>query len=326
MLNGIKIATVKDNDNPYYYLSDHLGSNSIILDSVGNIMELSDYKPYGSINYETGVSLNEYKFTDKLLDNETVLQYFGERYLDNNSGRFISMEPVMMLLHDGNQLKKLSDKELQEILSDPQSLNNYSYSKNNPIIFVDPDGNWWKAFFTGQQSWSSFQTELGQAAQQLYNDSSIARIIMDHPYASGAAIGVGSGLTAYGASTAITSGLTQLGIIGTQADKADDVIDYTKSYGQQIGSKMNEVLSIFKKAEIKAADHAIFRTATRGARGITPEKVIDTFKNGTRYFDKTYNNINYFKDGIRVSIGKSGEIITVVTQKTMENSDRFIKY
>ena len=33
----------------------------------------------------------------------------------------------------------------------------------------------------------------------------------------------------------------------------------------------------------------------------------------------------YFKDGIRIAV-EAGKIITVVTQKTMDNIDRFIKF
>ncbi|MBT4210076.1 MAG: hypothetical protein HOE19_04155 [Candidatus Komeilibacteria bacterium] len=232
-VNNIKVATVNESDDPYFILGDHLGSSSLRTDSTGAVAELSDYKPFGKINYESTIQDldNDYTFTGHEYDEENSLQYFGARYMDNEIGRFTAMEPVMLVLHDGNQLKKISGQELQNILSDPQALNSYSYSKNNPVIFVDPDGNWWKAFVWGNistfgngQSWSSFQTELGQAANQLYNDSDTAKAIMDNPGKSSLAIGVGSGLAAYGSSAAITWGLTEVGLIGgtamTQADKA----------------------------------------------------------------------------------------------------------
>lgn len=37
----------------------------------------------------------------------------------------------------------------QDLLKDPQSLNNYSYARNNPVIFKDQDGNFWQIFGAG---------------------------------------------------------------------------------------------------------------------------------------------------------------------------------
>jgi hypothetical protein len=37
-------------------------------------------------------------------------------------------------------------ESLSKILADPQSLNSYVYSRNNPVILVDADGNIWRIF------------------------------------------------------------------------------------------------------------------------------------------------------------------------------------
>lgn len=55
---------------------------------------------------------------------ETGLDYFGARYLSSAQGRFISADP---LLSSGHPLN-------------PQTWNRYSYVLNNPLKFVDPDG------------------------------------------------------------------------------------------------------------------------------------------------------------------------------------------
>ena len=44
-----------------------------------------------------------------------------------------------------------------------------------------------------------------------------------------------------------------------------------------------------------------------------------------KYYDTDYNNSTFFKDGVRIAV-EAGKIITVVTQKTMDNIDRFIKF
>jgi hypothetical protein len=39
------------------------------------------------------------------------------------------------------------------------------------VRYIDPQGDWHKDFLTGQQSPSSFQLEVGQAATELSKDS-----------------------------------------------------------------------------------------------------------------------------------------------------------
>jgi RHS repeat-associated protein len=62
------------------------------------------------------------KFTGKERDLETGLDYFGARYFSSAQGRFTSPDP------------------LGGSLIDPQSLNKYSYVRNNPLTFTDPTG------------------------------------------------------------------------------------------------------------------------------------------------------------------------------------------
>jgi RHS repeat-associated protein len=63
--------------------------------------------------------------TGKERDSETGLDYFGARYMSSGQGRFTSPDPVTV---DGDRT------------SDPQRLNLYSYARNNPLKYVDPDG------------------------------------------------------------------------------------------------------------------------------------------------------------------------------------------
>lgn len=65
-----------------------------------------------------------YKFTGKERDAETGLDYFGARYYASNMGRFMS-----------------PDSPGFAHLSNPQAWNLYSYTYNNPISSIDPDGH-----------------------------------------------------------------------------------------------------------------------------------------------------------------------------------------
>jgi RHS repeat-associated protein len=141
-LNGQKIATINNNNAPYYIISDHLNSSSILVDDAGNIAEVSDYRPFGSEAYSnTIIDLdNDYNFTGKETDEESSLQYFGARYMDNNIGRFVSVDPAVLAFGDGKEFKDKYDRSLEFHLSNPQNLNAYSYVTNNPLRYTDPDG------------------------------------------------------------------------------------------------------------------------------------------------------------------------------------------
>jgi RHS repeat-associated protein len=65
------------------------------------------------------------KFTSKERDNETGLDYFVHRYYASTNGRFTSVDPVKLTL---------------QRVQNPQMLNLYAYTINNPLRYTDPDG------------------------------------------------------------------------------------------------------------------------------------------------------------------------------------------
>ena len=105
----------------HYYLSDHLGSTSIVASAAGAVEEESDYYPFGTEVIVTGPGANELKFTGKRRDTESQLDYFGARYYSNAYGRFLTPDWAAhaVAVPYAN-------------FSNPQSLNLYSYTKNNP--------------------------------------------------------------------------------------------------------------------------------------------------------------------------------------------------
>jgi len=106
--NDQLIAKVNDS-GVYYYHSDRIGSTSAMTDSEGEVIEEQVNLPFGQL-----VSGSErYGFTGKELD-ETGLNYFGARYYNPTTGRFLTFDSF------GGQ---------------------YIYAGNNPLRLVDPDGN-----------------------------------------------------------------------------------------------------------------------------------------------------------------------------------------
>jgi RHS repeat-associated protein len=102
-----------------YFHVDHLGSTRLKTTSTGGVIYESNYEPFGPGYGEDGSE--EFRYTGKQEDT-TGLYYFGARYYDPVTGRFITRDSVF-----GD-------------LSDPQSLNRYVYCRNNPHKYTDPDG------------------------------------------------------------------------------------------------------------------------------------------------------------------------------------------
>ncbi len=108
----------------YYYLNDHLGSSSIMLDRNGEVVQRYGYTPFGNERYQqTTQAFNiSNRYTGQVLDEDTGLYYYGARYYDAELGRFIQADTTV---------------------PDPgfsQAFNRYAYVYNNPIKFSDPTG------------------------------------------------------------------------------------------------------------------------------------------------------------------------------------------
>jgi len=84
----------------------------------------------------------DYRYTGKPLDINTNLYYYGQRYYDPNVGQFTQPDPVSRYLTDPQKLRQATGQNLQQFLQNPQALNEYSYTQNNPIRYVDPTGEY----------------------------------------------------------------------------------------------------------------------------------------------------------------------------------------
>jgi RHS repeat-associated protein len=123
--NGNATGTAKTR----YIHPDHLGSTNVVTDENGNVVQTLDFYPYGSTRISVATSTNEKrKFIGQFSD-DSSLSYLNARYYDNYRGQFISEDPVFL------------GTPKQQHLQDPQSLDSYSYSEDNPITNSDPSGN-----------------------------------------------------------------------------------------------------------------------------------------------------------------------------------------
>ncbi len=113
-----------------YYFSDHLKTASVITDSAGNIKSESDYYPWGGELQFVNNDSNHYKYGGHERDNESGLDYYGARYYGSALGRFLTPDWA-----ENATAVPYAD------FGNPQSLNLYSYTKNNPTTFGDADGH-----------------------------------------------------------------------------------------------------------------------------------------------------------------------------------------
>ena len=133
----------------YYYHSDHLGSAQFVTDWRGRQYEHIEYTPYGELWIEevaAGLDKLPFRFTGKEMDEETGLYYYGARYLDPKYSRWLSGDPA---LSDYIPKAPIDDeaKKHNENLPGMGGVYNivnmhlYHYAGNNPVKYMDPDGN-----------------------------------------------------------------------------------------------------------------------------------------------------------------------------------------
>jgi RHS repeat-associated protein len=125
MVNGAATGTAATR----YIHPDHLGSTNVVTDESGNVVDTLEYYPYGEtrINQPTYPTNEARQYIAQFKDGNS-LSYLNARYLNSQQGQFLSEDPVF-----------LGDPS-QQALSDPQSLNAYSYAEDDPVVKKDPNG------------------------------------------------------------------------------------------------------------------------------------------------------------------------------------------
>ena len=111
-----------DNNTQTWYHTDALGSVLATSKRTQTIAARYDYDAWGNEINNTDTSDNPIGYTGHQMDRDIGLIYANARYLDPDTGRFLSFDPF----------EGYDDK--------PVSLNKYLYAYQNPTRYVDPDG------------------------------------------------------------------------------------------------------------------------------------------------------------------------------------------
>ena len=109
-----------------YQHTDHLGSSVVQLGPDGNLVRRLVYQPFGGAVAPaagTPAEVPTFGFTGQRFEEGLGLYDYGARWYDPELGRFLQPDPMV------------------PEPDDPQSLNRYSYVRNNPLNRIDPNGS-----------------------------------------------------------------------------------------------------------------------------------------------------------------------------------------
>jgi RHS repeat-associated protein len=117
------ISQKKDAGETYHYLHNAHGDITKLVDSTGNVQNSYSYDAFGNtITYSEKVG-NKFRYAGEQYDSITGEYYLRARYYDSSVGRFTS------------------EDQFKGFIDDPQSMNLYTYTSNNPVMYIDPSGH-----------------------------------------------------------------------------------------------------------------------------------------------------------------------------------------
>lgn len=103
------------------------GDTSVVSDESGALIERMEYYPYGLSRYASHDG-EDHGYTGKEADKSTGLLYFGARYLDPLTGRWITPDPEFAAASSASTGKP------------DEATNVYGFNRGNPVSYVDDDG------------------------------------------------------------------------------------------------------------------------------------------------------------------------------------------
>ena len=222
------------------------------------------------------------KFTGHEYDRATSLTYANARYYKQNIGRFVSQDPVFLVVGNDESLKAKTGLKLRTYLQNPQAFNSYSYAIDNPMRVVDAGGEWIE-YIIGDQN----AVSLGNWANNLYNSNSVASYAMDHPIQTGAAAGILGGAAVAGGIVAGGGSIT----CGILCGPAATVI----TGGTAAMTRAIPQISNLTRMDVVQSAQQKLEGVSQKLGMSSGELLQKAMENGQRYIDtKNSGNINVF--------------------------------
>jgi RHS repeat-associated protein len=118
---GVRAVRTGSGTNFGWEISDQHDTPVLYLDSQMTTPQWRQYTPNGAPRGASITPFDNRGFLNKATDTTTGLTIVGARQYDPDTGRFITLDPI-----------------LEQI--DPTQLNGYGYAGNNPVVHADPTG------------------------------------------------------------------------------------------------------------------------------------------------------------------------------------------
>jgi RHS repeat-associated protein/uncharacterized repeat protein (TIGR01451 family) len=121
-LYGAGLVARQDATTLGYYDFDAAGHTRIVTSADGSVANSYEFGPFGGFVSKTESIPNRFRYVGKygVVEDETGLFQMGTRYYDPTIGRFLSEDANGLSSGDSNP---------------------YRYGGNNPVVFIDPSGN-----------------------------------------------------------------------------------------------------------------------------------------------------------------------------------------
>jgi len=297
---GKRVAMKSGTTPPYYLVGDHLGSTSAVLNNDGTLHSWQTYYPFGErrgYSYPTDLP-TDFRYTGQRQDPGDLMDYNAREY---------------ELVH----AQFLQPDSIVPGAGDPQALNRYSYTRNNPLKYTDPSGHCWGAA-SGARSLPTYDVTCGNL--------DMALTIVQHPNANAFEKGFAGWYlategTAHVAAVVGTSIVAWAALVPAAGVAETACAD---------GDCTNEAVGVAKQLGKIGPDSIqglglVERLAQLSTRGASTARVIlgKSIEGSSQSYDKIAERLGgtYFKtvDGVYEALGRSKELAWQANEAFLRN-------
>lgn len=239
-------------------------------------------------------------FTDyetRPTDTETPLVLMGVRYYDPITGRFISRDPAA------------------------DSMNDYAYCANNPVMGFDPSG-------MGDARWCTYWNDVGKVFKGEFN--AINPVNMYHGVKGLVSVCRKKGLKAGGSAMLHGTIRSYTGLF--QLDDMERCGESTMVWTLTLSPAIKKIPSPFKgragASVVTATEagatiagkitgytkHGINQAISRNGTGVSPKAILDAVKNPVKVIEQSGGRTKYVGSSAEVVLNAKGKVITVIAK------------